>query len=94
MRSYWIKRGEFSNQYGLVYCNSTIDEEKAQTAGYERITRKEAIAKCREERNRQKADPAFAGYADSYIYPFMLDYYYTDFNNYPWCKVGYFVVKA
>lgn len=93
MRSYWIQRGHFANQYGLVYCNSSIDEEQAEMYGYERITRREAIAQCVAERKRAKENPNFSGYDDSYIYPFIADHSYIDFNNYPWAKIDYFVVK-
>lgn len=93
MRSYWINRGDFRNQYSLAYCNSSIDEEQAEMQGYERITRKEAIAYCVAERRRAKENPNFSGYADSYIYPFMSDYSQVDFCNYPWAKIYYFVVK-
>lgn len=61
--------------------------------GYERITRKEAIAACVAERKRAKENSNFSGYADSYIYPFMQDYSHVDFDNYPWAKIDYFVVK-
>lgn len=94
MCSYWMQSGGFGNEYGLVYCTSSIDEEKAQAQGYERITREEAVAKCIEERKRRKGNPAFSGYAPCYIYPYMDDYYYVDFDNYPWSKLYYRVVKA
>lgn len=93
MRSYWIMGGRFGNEYSLVYCGNSIDEEKAQAQGYDRITRKEAIAKCIAERRREKENPMFSGYASRYIYPYMDDYYHVDFENYPWVKVDYFVEK-
>lgn len=91
MRSYWIRRGDFQNQYRLAYCNSSIDEELAEMQGYERITRKEAIAECVAARRRAKENTSFSGYAD--IYPFMADDSKIDFCNYPWAKIDYFVVK-
>lgn len=93
MRSYWINRGDFRDQYRLAYCGSSIDEEQAEMQGYERITRKEAIAACVAERHRAKYAPHFSGYSDSCIYPFMPDYSQIDFDNYPWERIGYFVVK-
>ena len=87
---YFIKRGEFYNHYNLAYVNSDRDEELALAAGYERITRKEAERLASAERRRRKDDPSFAGYADAYIYPYGVD---EDFENHPWYKDGFLVLK-
>lgn len=69
MRHYYIKMGRAANWYGLIYTEDAAEEAAARAAGYERITRSEAIDYCRAERDRRAYDPAFGGYADVYIYP-------------------------
>ena len=69
MRHYYIKHGRAANYYDLVYTEDATEAAAAGAAGYERITRREAIDYCRAERDRRAYDPAFGGYADAYIYP-------------------------
>ena len=67
MKKYYVDFGmeKFGNRYGLFYAvgNKTVPE----TA--ERITRTQAIAYARAERQRRKDDPVFSGYADTYVFP-------------------------
>lgn len=56
---------DFSNTYNLCW---TWEDEPAPE-GWQRITRKEAVQKCKAERQARRDDPAFSGYADAYIYP-------------------------
>lgn len=72
-KHYWIKRGEFANQYDLEYTITPEQEYQAWHQGYEPITRKEAVKLCRAERDRRNNDPMFAGYADDRIWPFGVD---------------------
>lgn len=68
MKKYYVDFGteKFGNRYNLFY--TAANESVSKTA--ERITRKQAIAYVRAERQRRKDDPAFSGYADTYIFPF------------------------
>lgn len=68
MKKYYVDFGaeKFGNRYSLFYTSS--NESVPETA--ERITRKEAIAYARAERQRRAHDVAFSGFADSYIFPF------------------------
>lgn len=59
----------FGNTFNLCYCNTEEEERAAVSAGFERITRKEAERKCAEEKNARKFDPAFSGYGDTEIVP-------------------------
>ena len=68
-KHYWVRRGDFANQYTLGYTETAEQEEWAEQAGCERITRKEAEQLCRDERYRERHDSAFSGYADSVILP-------------------------
>ena len=70
---YWIKRGDFANQYFLEYTRTPQQAIKAKEEGFEQITRKEAERLCRAERDRAKYDQAFSGYADDRIWPFGID---------------------
>ena len=67
---YWVKRGEFANQYSLCYTISQEQEAQAEDEGWERITWKEAKLLCRQERERRRNDYAFSGYADTHVFPF------------------------
>lgn len=71
MKHFYIKYPRnFGNEYSLAWVESGSDMEKyMRENGWGRISRKEAIRKCVEERYRQKTDPAFSGYADSVIVP-------------------------
>ncbi len=57
---------DFCNTYNLRWC---WESEPAPPGEWQRITRKEAIAKCKAERQARRDDPNFSGYADAYIYP-------------------------
>lgn len=92
-RKYFVVYGDFGNQYNLFYTTDAgyYPEnpsycKKFTTADFlqeypdaERITRAEAIRLARAERARRKFDPAFAGYADRYVYPY----------GAAWCRQGY-----
>ena len=69
MRHYFIMRGGFANVYALRYTETPEQDAEATQAGYERITRKEAEALARRERERRTFDPSFGGYADAQIWP-------------------------
>lgn len=68
-RKYWIKQGDFSNVYSLCYTTSPEEEKLAKELGYERITYKQAVQKCVQERDRRRTNPSFAYYGDILIYP-------------------------
>lgn len=55
----------FGNTYNLWWADSNCTVPDS----FERISRKEAIKLCIEERQRRKYDSAFSGYASSYIRP-------------------------
>ena len=67
MKKYYVDFGKenFGNRYSLFY--TVANESVPETA--ERITREEAIAYARAERQRRKDDHAFSGYADTYVFP-------------------------
>ena len=96
-RIYFIVRREynFRNAYQLFWTTKTglhpnshrkynINDFLREYPTAEKITRDEAIKLAREERRRYKENPAFAGYADTYIYPYGLsdiagyEYLYTN----------------
>ena len=60
---------DFANEYSLCYCTSDQEREEATAAGYERITLKEAIRKCSNERYARKHDPDFSGFGSTDILP-------------------------
>ena len=64
MRKYFVKRGGFANVYSLCHTDGM------EPGGWERITRKEAEDLARAEARRQKEDPSFACYADSFVFPY------------------------
>ena len=69
-KKYFIKyTRNFLNEYDLVWTY------KNTVPGYERITRKDAIRKCVEERNRRKYDVNMSGYAPAYIVEYGELYY-------------------
>ena len=66
MNNYYIHYyGDFGNTYELFYAPAG----KPVPADWERITRREAIAKCREERIRREETPSNGYYATDHIYP-------------------------
>lgn len=69
MRYYFIKYyTSFSNTYILRHAPKEM-LQKMLDNGFTRITRKEAIRHCVEERRREKFDKACSGYANRCIYP-------------------------
>lgn len=60
---------DFANEYSLCYCTSDEEREEATAAGYERITLKEALRKCRNERCARKQDSSFSGFGSADILP-------------------------
>lgn len=69
MKHYYIMRGPFSNVYALRYTVNSEQDAEAVQSGYERITRREAKALARRERERRELNPSFSGYADAEIWP-------------------------
>ena len=67
-KNYFVSYGNFGNQYSVVW-----SYEKS-IPGYERITRKKAISLVQREREREKYDPAFSGYASRYITQFDIEF--------------------
>ena len=69
MKHYFVKYGDFANSYHVCCCESTDAEVNVtlRNEGYERITRKEAEALCRRERERRRETPSCARYATAYI---------------------------
>lgn len=64
--AYYIEyTNDFANTYNLWYAPAGA----AVPEGLERITRKLAEQKCRNERDARKYDPNFSGYGDTHIYP-------------------------
>lgn len=68
MTKYFIKRGDFSNQYSLAYTTDGTEPK-----GWERITREQAETMARDEDRRRREEPSFSGYADSYVWPYNMD---------------------
>lgn len=68
MRKYFISKTEFANVYSLYYAD-TPEQKAMLPANAERITRDQAITKCREELYRRKYDSEFSRYADCEIFP-------------------------
>lgn len=82
MKKYYIRYWrDFANTYDLCYCETLEEEKRAVSAGFERITRKEAERKCANERFTRKYDPAFSGYGDIDIKPWK---YIADESNNPY----------
>jgi len=68
MKKYYIRYPRnFGNEYDLRFVDGVDDELRAIEQGYERITKKEALEKCRAERWARKNDPAFSGYGSAII---------------------------
>lgn len=96
MKTYYIKYPRnFANEYNLCYCETPEERKAAEAAGWEKITRKEAIRKCAAERWARKNDPAFSGFGDvaiapwayiaaARIYPITPEEYGLTLNGYIW----------
>ncbi len=70
MKTYYINYyRDFANTFTLCYCTTPKECSEAEAAGYERITRAEAIRKCVEENSARKNDPHFSGYGSNTILP-------------------------
>lgn len=81
MKTYYIQYyRDFANTYNLCYCETPEEQAEAESAGYERITRKEAIRKCSNERWAREHDQSFSGYGDASIVPWK---YASDHRNKP-----------
>ena len=65
MKHYYIRYPRnFYNEYTLFSVNAgTPSEAELKRRGFERITRKEAERKCREERDRREYNRSFSGHA-------------------------------
>ena len=107
MKQYYIAKGNFGNQYQLRYTESADQAATAEKAGWERITRKAAIAYCVQENDRRKYDQNCSGYADNLILPYGYDDYdssdekliestygYAAHNPVRAYRDGYLVVRA
>lgn len=66
MKKYFVKYGDFGNVYSLCWA----EQGDSIQDGWENIPRRKAERLAREERQRREADPAFSGYASTYIAPF------------------------
>lgn len=69
MKQYFIKYPRnFNNEYSLRWAEkNSAEAAEAIESGYEPITRKAAIEKCRAERWARKHDQAFSGYGSAII---------------------------
>ena len=63
---YYIKRGDFANQYDLCYAPHDFKMDD----GWERITRQDATDYARMEADRRKHDRDMSGYAPQYVLPY------------------------
>lgn len=76
MKKYYVHYyNNFGNTYNLYWTDSP-DMEKNLPDGAKRISRKETISLCVQEKYARKHDQNFSGYAMTAIYP--ADY---DFND-------------
>lgn len=91
-RAYFVARGRFCNEYQLCYTESAEETKQAEAAGWERISRKEAIKKCAEERRRRKYDRSCSGYADMHIWPYNMPERY-DFQDAHRYDAAYIIEK-
>lgn len=72
MKHYYIYYPRnFSNEYDLCWVYAGSKEEKIVIAnGYERISLRAAIQKCRNERYARKHDQSFSGFGAAIILPY------------------------
>ena len=80
-RIYFIRWGQFRNQYDLAWADTDEDKTLLSRIGFSRTSRKEAERLAREERWRRVFDQAFSGYADNAVYP--AGYYSAKVQNGP-----------
>lgn len=57
---------DFGNTYNLYW----LPDGEPAPARFERITCKQAIELCKQERYRRRYDQAFSGYADTWVWPY------------------------
>ena len=66
-KAYYV---EYYRDFGNTYNIYWLPDGEPAPAGLERITRKQALDLCKQERYRRKYDQAFSGYADTWIWPY------------------------
>ena len=96
MKHYYVRYGEFRNQYSLAWADTIKDGNRLKAAGFVPITRKEAENKARQECDRRAFDPNFSGYADMAVKPapYYLDWredFERDWNLYQQYEVRHYV---
>lgn len=69
MKTYYIRYGDFGNEYDLAWADNKDDGKYLIRNGFERVPRKYAESRARAERWRRQVDQAFSGYADDDIKP-------------------------
>lgn len=69
VRHYYVRHYHgFYNCYDLYSVEAgSAAETELREGGFSRITRQEALSRCREERDRRRYDKAFSGYAPAYV---------------------------
>lgn len=73
MKKYFVNYyRNFANTYNLAWAETPEQLKKADSEGWEQITRKEAERLCSAEKYRRKSNPSFSGFADIVILP--IDY--------------------
>ena len=81
MKKYYVSYyKDFANTYNLMYVE-TAEDEAALPDNAQQITRKEAEALARKEREARKNDGSFSGYADGIIFPAAYDPTREDWQN-------------
>ena len=68
-RTYWVKRGNFANEYTVCYADTPEQKLFAEVDNFEQINREEAFILVRRERRRRRENPSFSGYASAVILP-------------------------
>lgn len=74
MKRYFVNYyRDFANTYSLRWSDTQEGIDNLLQAGYEQITRKEAIRLSCSERDRRRYDQSCSGYADSQVFPWDYD---------------------
>lgn len=89
MRTYYIKDGEFSNQYSLRYAENKEQAQILLDKGYSKTTRANAISWARREKYLRDHDLSFSGFADDCIKPYDWD----DRDGDPFYKVKNYIME-